>query len=130
MNSKNILQELKNAPVDTSANIRIVKLTGSEELSVYVAEIAAHTELNPHYHTDGIEAYQIYSGDGVMKTGTLSDGNVIWNEPIAVSVGDFFSIEEWTVHQLCNESSLPLIAIFTCPENHVSSDRFFTQKGE
>jgi hypothetical protein len=59
MNKMNIYSALKDAPMDEYAGIKIVKLTGDKDLSVYVADIAPHTALTPHYHTAGIDAYQI-----------------------------------------------------------------------
>jgi len=125
MEIKNIFTELENSPMDNKAGIRLVKLTGDKEISVYAADIAPKTELKPHYHKLGIETYQILQGEGVMKIGNLENGKVLWTEVFTAKVGDCFSIEEGLVHQILNESDKPLLAVFSCPESHVGSDRHF-----
>ena len=76
MEIKNINIELKNARLDKKAGIKLVRLTGNENISVYAAEISPKTKLNPHYHLHGIETYQIFKGSGIMKIGRR-DNNVI-----------------------------------------------------
>ncbi len=130
MEIKNILQELKNAPVDKGSNIKHAKLTGDENLSIFAAEVNPRSHLNPHYHKNGIETYQIYSGSGIMKTGTLDGISVTWKNSDVVTQGDFFSIPENTVHQIVNDADNALILIFSCPAEHLSSDRHFVAKEE
>ena len=122
---KNIFTELQNAPIDASANIRVIQLTGDATLAVFAAEISPKTALKPHYHSVGIETYQILQGEGIMKVGVVQNGTVVWNESFATKTGDCFTIPEGNVHQIINESEDTLLAIFSCPENHLSSDRFF-----
>lgn len=125
MNTKNIKTELQNAPLDKNAGIKLIKLTGDENISVYAAEISPHTELNPHYHSHGIETYQIFKGSGIMKIGKRINSTIEWIESIHVQEGDCFSIIEGSVHQLINNAKEPLQAIFSCPESHLGKDRFF-----
>ena len=125
MNIKNIFAELENAPVDANANIRVIKLTGDARISVFAAEIAPNTRLNPHYHTSGIETYQIVKGSGKMKVGRLINELLTWDEEFSVRTGDCFTIDESHVHQLINDTNEPLLAMFTCPEAHLGNDRFF-----
>lgn len=125
MDIKNIKIELQKAPIDKSAGIKIIKLHGNQDISVYVAEISPNTALNPHYHSKGIECYQIIEGIGNMKTGKLLGKNVNWEETVMVEVGDCFNINNGVVHQIVNESESPLRVIFICPESHMSSDRYF-----
>jgi mannose-6-phosphate isomerase-like protein (cupin superfamily) len=83
------------------------------------------TTLNPHYHKQGIEIYQILEGEGIMQVGDIQNNKINWNGRLNVKQGDFFSIEESKIHQLSNGSEKSLIAVFTCPESHLGDDRFF-----
>lgn len=127
MDIKNVKTELQNASLDTKAGIKLIKLTGDQHTSVYAAEIPAMTTLNPHYHKQGIEVYQILEGEGIMKVGEMENKTLIWNESFAAKQGDCFSIYEKNVHQIENASESPLIAIFVCPESHLGDDRFFVK---
>ncbi|MBN1500934.1 MAG: cupin domain-containing protein [Spirochaetes bacterium] len=130
MDIKNISNELKHAPLDKNANIRLIRLAGDDTLSTYAAEVAAMSSLQPHYHKYGVEIYQIFSGSGIMKTGSINGIALEWTAMSHVEAGDFFSIEAHTVHQIINNTSNPLILIFSCPSDHLSTDRFFIQKKE
>lgn len=125
MKTTNLYLALKDAPMDDYAGIRIVKLTGDASLSVYVADIAPHTKLSPHYHKEGIDAYQILKGTGTMKTGPFVENDTKWTEKFTANEGDCFHIEPGVVHQILNETDEQLILVFTCPESHVGSDRHF-----
>jgi len=125
MNKTNIYSALKDAPMDEYAGIKIVKLTGDKDLSVYVADIAPHTALTPHYHTAGIDAYQILKGIGTMKTGPYVKDNFEWTEKFTAIEGDCFHIDPYIVHQILNESDETLVLVFACPESHVGTDRHF-----
>jgi mannose-6-phosphate isomerase-like protein (cupin superfamily) len=127
MNVKNIFTELATAPRDAKANIRVIKLTGDEKISVFAADISPQTELKPHYHQTGIETYQILQGQGIMRVGEMKDGAINWIEEFDAITGDCFTISEGKVHQIVNKSDNPLLAIFCCPENHLGSDRFFVE---
>lgn len=125
MKIKNIFTELENSLMDNKAGIRLIKLTGDKEISVYAADIAPKTELRPHYHKLGIETYQILQGEGVMKIGNLENDKVTWIDIFTAKAGDCFSIEEGLIHQIINESEKELLVVFSCPESHVGDDRFF-----
>ncbi len=125
MEIKRIITELNKAEIDPKANIKLVKITGDKEISVYAAEISPKTYLNPHYHNAGIEIYQIVEGEGEMRIGNVKNNMIKWEEIFKISGGDFFSIESKKVHQIVNTSDKPLIAIFTCSEKHLSTDRHF-----
>lgn len=126
MEIKNINFALENASMDKAAGIKVVKMTGNTDISVFAAEIAPNTTLNPHYHTKGIETYQILEGKGLMKIGDLSSGTTVnWVESFEAIAGDCFSIPENTVHQLINNTNSRLRAIFSCPSDHLGNDRFF-----
>ncbi len=54
MEVKNIIEELKKAQLDEKTGIKLTLITGDSEISVYAAEIASRTELNPHFHKKGL----------------------------------------------------------------------------
>lgn len=121
----NILEVVKDAPMDKKAGIKVVPITGDELISVFAAEVAPGTELRPHYHSTGIEIYQVFKGSGIMRVGSVDGGSVNWEDTLTVSTGDSFSILEGKVHQIVNNSDEPLIMLFTCPKSHLGDDRFF-----
>lgn len=125
MEIKNISEEMLNAPVDSGANIKIVKLTGNDTLGVFAAEIAPKSGLNPHYHKYWIETYQIFKGTGIMKIGELAQDAINWLEEFSVKDGDCFTIAEGSIHQLINDAELPLQVVFSCPVSHLTHDRHF-----
>lgn len=127
MDIRNIKNELKNASVDTRAGIKLIKLTGDINTSVFAAEIKPKTMLNPHFHKKGIEIYQVLEGEGMMNVGEMKNNNIIWNNKFKVKQGDFFSIQEQKIHQIVNDSENPLVTVFTCPESHLGKDRFFVK---
>lgn len=128
MEIKNIKKELLKATVDKGSSIKLAKLTGDEKISIFIAEVSPKSILNPHYHKSGIETYQIYKGNGIMKIGDLHEQSVKWIETIHVKEGDCFTIKEGMVHQLINDTDSPLQAIFSCPSTHLSTDRFFIKE--
>ena len=130
MEIKNIAIALDRAPLDEKAGIKLVKMTGNDELSVYAADISPNTSLNPHYHKVGIETYQILEGKGLMKVGKLVNDYVDWEETFEAVTGDCFSIPAGTVHQIINQSDVNLRAIFSCPASHVGHDRYFVLEQE
>ena len=125
MDVKNITTELKKAPLDPKAGIKLVKLTGDKNISVFAAEIAPRTELNPHIHEHGNETYQILYGSGKMKIGQRKNNSVLWDEIFNVETGDCYSVNEGQVHQIINESDSLLLVVFSCPEAHLGDDRTF-----
>lgn len=127
MDVKNIQTELKQAALDPKAGIKLVKLTGDKNISVFAAEIAPHTELNPHFHEHGNETYQILNGSGKMKIGKRENTPALWDEIFSVETGDCYSVNEGQVHQIINESDKPLLVVFSCPEAHLGDDRIFIQ---
>jgi len=114
--------------VDKGSSIKLATLTGDEKISIFIAEVSPKSRLNPHYHKSGIETYQIFKGSGIMKIGNLHESFVKWIETIHVKEGDCFTINEGEVHQLINDTDVPLQAIFSCPATHLSTDRFFIKE--
>jgi len=127
MKVKNIIEELSKVEIDSKAGIKIISMTGDTHISVYAAEIAPNTELNPHYHKIGIETYQVLEGCGIMKVGEYGNNTVRWTDTFDVKKGDCFSIPSLKVHQIVNNSNQILRTIFTCPADHLGQDRFFIQ---
>ena len=125
MEVTNIFSALIQAPVDPDAGIRLIKMTGDTAISIYAAEIDPNTELLPHYHLKGIETYQVLAGKGLMKTGELKGESFEWTNSFEAIEGDCFSIPEKVVHQIINHMDEKLRLIFSCPESHVGSDRYF-----
>ena len=125
MEIKNIYKELERVPPDEKAGIKVDRLTGDDNVSVFVAEIAEKKWVKPHYHQKGVEIYQILDGRGLMKIGTGGPEKIIWESEFPVEKGDCFSIPEKTVHQLVNTGTARLCALFICSPTHLSTDRFF-----
>jgi mannose-6-phosphate isomerase-like protein (cupin superfamily) len=125
MDTKNIFTELKHATLDANAGIKVVKLVGNSDISIYVAEISSKTALNQHYHSKGIECYHIIKGRGIMKKGEVNNLTNNWVEMVEVSEGDCFSISENVAHQIENHTNELLKVVFICPESHMGDDRFF-----
>ena len=127
MEIKNIYKELEKVTPDEKAGIKVDRLTGDDNVSVFVAEIAEHKWVKPHYHQKGVEIYHILDGRGLMKIGrggraeSRSPGSL----EFPVEKGDCFSIPEKTVHQLANTGTARLCAMFICSPTHLSTDRFF-----
>ncbi len=120
----NLYETIENAKFDDVGVIRIAYLTGSDEFSLFGAEIAPRRKVGAHYHKSGIEMYKIVEGNGMMHTGMPDDNNnVNWHNSMRVKRGDFFTVNEGEVHQLVNENDIKLIAIICCPKSHLSTDR-------
>lgn len=120
----NLYERISFAELDEAVGIRVAYLTGNDEFSLFCAEIGPYKRVGAHYHTLGIEIYQIVEGNGTMFTGKPNiNNNVTWNKPLKVKKGDCFTINEGEVHQLINKCGGKLIAIFGCPKSHLSSDR-------
>jgi mannose-6-phosphate isomerase-like protein (cupin superfamily) len=121
---KNFFELVKTARIDPAVGIRIVKVTGGDPMSLYVAELEPHRSVTAHYHQAGSEIYQIVNGEGKIHTGVpTSDDVVAWNTSVDVRRGDCFTVHEGQVHQLENTGSLPMIAIIVCPSAHIGHDR-------
>jgi len=119
--------ELINAIPDKAVGISLSSLAGNDLFTSYVAEIALGSCVGAHYHPVGIEIYQILSGRGLMKTGSvLADKSIRWNQCVEVKKGDFFTIHPGVVHQLENNYSERLILIVTCSPTNLRHNRVVT----
>lgn len=124
----NLYELLKSAEKDPAVGISIARLSGSEQFSLYGAEIAPHSRIAAHYHGSGIEIYLLLEGEGIMYTGKPdSSGSVAWNTPLRLKKGDCFTVSEGEVHQLHNDSDKRVIVVFGCPGSHLSTDRVVVQ---
>lgn len=120
----NLYETLTSAECDPVVGIKLARLTGNALFSLIAAEIAPNRKVGAHFHRSGIEIYQIVTGEGLMYLGKPGrDGRADWIPPFKLRKGDCFTVEEGTVHQLYNTSDEKMIAIFGCPESHLSTDR-------
>lgn len=113
---------LNQSKQDPAVGIRIAKLTGNEQFSTFITEVAPNQSVNPHYHKDGTEHYHIISGTGEI---TLTDVSTNKQSIHHVTTGNSFEITENTLHQLRNISNEPLVLMFSCPTAHLDNDRYF-----
>ncbi|WP_366921808.1 cupin domain-containing protein [Metallumcola ferriviriculae] len=120
----NIKDALLVAKRDEAVGIKIVRLTGNDTFAFYAAEIDGYKPVGAHYHTNGIEIYQIVEGQGEMYIGSPeADAHVAWRNPIVVTTGDCFTVKANQAHQLVNSRPERLIILFACPYSHISTDR-------
>lgn len=121
--------KLSNASPDKAVGISLAPLAGDDSFTSYVTEIPEGAYVAAHYHPEGSEIYQILSGKGLMKTGSVAaDQSVKWDQCAEVTSGDFFTIHPGTVHQLENNSSERLILIVTCSPTNLSYNRIVTEQ--
>ncbi|HJO95518.1 MAG TPA: cupin domain-containing protein [Victivallales bacterium] len=120
----NLYKTLESANMDPAIGIRVEHLTGSEEFSLFGAEIGPFKKVGAHYHKIGIETYQVIEGSGIMHIGIPgNDNNINWIKSSNVEKGDCFTVDAGEVHQLINNADTRLVAIFGCPKSHLSTDR-------
>ena len=120
----NIYESISKAQFDSVVEIKIMFLTGDENLGFYVAEIGPHQRVGAHYHFAGTEIYQVLEGSGEIHIGKpIDEKNVEWTLSKKVKVGDCFTIKEGQVHQLINDQDEKLLILFACPKSHLSDNR-------
>ena len=116
-------EAISNGNYDKSVGIKMAKLAESDTFSTFVTEIDVNKSVKPHYHKHGNEHYHIISGIGEIKLKNLQTNQEC---SYTVSAGQSFIVEENVVHQLLNAStSETLVLMFSCPKNHLESDRYF-----
>jgi mannose-6-phosphate isomerase-like protein (cupin superfamily) len=124
LNISNWEHELINAVPDPKVGISLSYLAGNEQFTTYAIEFKPGSHVAAHYHPEGIEIYQILSGKGVMKTGSVNaDHTIKWDQTAEVQRGDFFTVDAGVVHTLENNSSERLILIVTCSPSHLGHNR-------
>lgn len=129
LSKRNFQEALTEAVTDSKVGIKIAPLTGDDTFALYVTEIPGKGKVGAHYHKEGLEVYQILSGNGTMHFGKpQSDNSVIWETPLEVKEGDFFTIPQGTVHQLRNPYQNKLVLVFGCPKSHLGTDRVIVEE--
>jgi mannose-6-phosphate isomerase-like protein (cupin superfamily) len=123
MDIKNIHEILAAAPIDPKVGIKVQKITGDGEISLFAAEIPPGKKVRPHYHNNGIELYQVIRGSGEARIGEGKE----WKETFRVKEGTAFSIPAGKTHTLINDGSEPIIVLFICMPEHLGADRFFIE---
>lgn len=123
VNKINWQKAMNNCEYDEKVGIRIAKIAGNKEFSTYITAIDYTRSVTPHYHKIGDEHYHILEGEGKVIL-----RNMINNEECTFSAygGESFVVPANTLHQLINTGENKLILMFSCPENHLNSDRFFS----
>jgi len=120
-------RELTHAVPDPEVGISLAFLAGNDQFTSYAVELKSGSHVSAHYHPEGIEIYQILSGAGVIKTGSITaDETIKWNQPVEVQSGDFFTIHPGIVHRLENNFSERLILIVTCSPSNLRNNRIVT----
>jgi mannose-6-phosphate isomerase-like protein (cupin superfamily) len=114
--------EVGRCTYDEKVGIRIAKLTGNADFCTYITFIDGGKHVNPHYHKIGDEHYHIISGEGVVKLRNIQTQE---EQTLPVKGGESFLVPPNTEHQLINKGKAPLVLMFSCPEAHLSTDRFF-----
>jgi|LGVF01.1.fsa_nt_gb oxalate decarboxylase/phosphoglucose isomerase-like protein (cupin superfamily) len=94
-------------------------------MDLIIAELKPGRILNPHYHSEGSEYYQVLSGEAKMKLGTHSDNEIKWSHLYDLREGDLIEVKENIVHVLENTSNKIARLIFIAPKKHMGEDRFF-----
>ncbi|MCX8514833.1 MAG: cupin domain-containing protein [Burkholderiales bacterium] len=108
--------------VDGSVGIRIAKIAGDANFSTYITEIDPGKSVNPHYHENGEEHYHIIKGNGQIY---LKDVTTLQETTTDVSAGSSFVVAENVLHKLTNTGNETLILMFSCPVQHLETDRYF-----
>ena len=122
---KNLYTALLDALPDPAVGISLAHLAGDKLFSVYGTEISPRSRLTAHFHRQGEEFYQVIEGKGVMLLGDAEPNDSYSKGTTAeISKGDIFIIPALTVHQLINPGPDPLIMLFSCPQSHISTDRY------
>lgn len=116
-------QTLNTCKYDKKVGIKIKKLAGDSNFSTFITIIDPHKWVNPHYHKHGDEHYHIISGKGSIQLKHIVDGI---EETHMVNTGESFVVPENVMHQLINTGNEPLILMFSCPMEHLDSDRYLT----
>ena len=120
----NLFRTLAGKPLDPAVGIRLARLSGEDAFCFYGAEISAGTKLSAHFHREGPEIYYILAGNGRMSLGDLEgEAGVAWKEVFDVAAGDCFTVKPGQAHQLENNGSDTLNALFGCSATHLTTDR-------
>ena len=108
---------------DEKTGLKLATLVDTPEISIHVVTITPGKTVNAHYHHQGIDAFHILEGEGVMYLSPAKHDNPSKKIDImTLKAGDVFAVEPMTIHQLENKSKMPLTLLFTCPKSHLKED--------
>ena len=124
--AKNIYDILADAPKDKLTGVKLIRLSCSEPVSMFAAELASEAVLRAHYHLKGDETYYVIEGNCIMMLRGIDETLTDSERIIDLVKGDIITVKEKMIHSLRNGKCLSRI-IIACPEEHAGSDRFFTE---
>ena len=127
MEITNMYEALRNTVVDPKVGIKVVKLAGDAEISLFAAEIPPEKAVRPHYHNKGIEIYKMIEGEGQMSIGDVEGASVRWVKSARLKKGDAVTVPAGKVHTLKNDTGHAVFVLFICMPEHLAEDRFFTE---
>ncbi len=114
-------EALDAAHYDVTAGIAIAKLLTQDGISTFITRIDAGKRVNPHYHRHGAEHYHIIEGAGEITLHDIKEGTY---ETRTVNAYVSFAVLPFVEHTLRNTGTTPLLLMFSCPDNHLTDDRF------
>ena len=124
--AKNIYDILADAPKDKLTGVKLIRLSCSEPVSMFAAELASEAVLRAHYHLKGDETYYVIEGNCIMMLRGIDETLTDSERIIDLVKGDIITVKEKMIHSLRNGKCLSRI-IIACPEEHAGCDRFFTE---
>lgn len=124
MQKQNINRLFDSLVDDPESDIRTTEVIHGSS-SLWLAELKAGKKLPAHYHSEGVEIYQVLAGEGTIDLGQhTADDSVIWKQSLSLQAGDVLEVPADVVHRLTGgEQDLRLI--FFTPPSHLGDDRFF-----
>ncbi|HOA08073.1 MAG TPA: cupin domain-containing protein [Spirochaetota bacterium] len=124
--TKNIYDILEDASEDKFTGVKLIRISCSESVSLFAAELASEAVLKAHYHLKGDETYFVIEGSCSIKLSRIDDTSSNTDRIINLVKGDIITVKEKMIHSLRNSKCLSRI-IIACPEEHAGSDRFFME---
>jgi len=127
MDVNNINTVLNLIDNDQNVGVKLARLTGDKDTTIFAIELAPSQFIPAHFHKVGIETYFVLSGKGTIHLGHITHRQLlIWEHKTNVIEGDCFSIEPNQVHKFENNSTQKLRLIGIAPLTHsTDEDRFF-----
>lgn len=117
MQSVNLLERMKQTPVDPAVGIAVV--AGVAEAGVSLGLAVVHDRIRPHYQKVSDEIYYILQGQGDLTVG---------EETLTLSEGDTCAIPKGQVHGFVNTGDKPCLILFSSgPKFEPETDRFFPE---
>ncbi|MCX5774753.1 MAG: cupin domain-containing protein [Fusobacteria bacterium] len=125
MNTKNLkfnqIEVVKNAPMDYAVGIKIAIIADTEDYHMGILEVAPGKQNGAHYHTKYAEIYQVISGEGYLIIQDFNNQND--KAEIKITKDDVVKTPVYTIHQIKNTGTEPLIVTFFCHKNSTVQDR-------